>query len=342
MPSPQSFLFPDSPNYSSIAQNNEKARQAQIEQGLKAINAVYEGGSVPWYLPALGNKFDKSQTYYTVGKNGLAFTPYYAPKGTTNFLDGIGPARPTTPSQLGQVSRGLDPNYPGGLGVATISPEIGNKFNKLVNPAGDLLSNFVGGLFGGDKPSLSDVMNKAIRHGMLYIGDGNKTFQGFDQSFFDKRQKAYEDFANPELNQQYANNRNNLVYSLANRGLSNSSFGNAQGSLLARDLQKGRQGIVDTGIQQVQDLKRGLESTRQQAISQLYQTGNPSQAVNSAISLSQNTTAPSPFAPLANAFGNVAQQYYLSQLAKQSPSGTNQFGANNSVGAPLPAAYQSR
>jgi hypothetical protein len=75
-----------------------------------------------------------------------------------------------------------------------------------------------------------------------------------------------------------------------------------------------RQRIADEGLNQANTLKRGVEDARQQAINQLYQSADPAQALQGAVRSALNFQQPSTFAPIANMFSNIANQYATSQL----------------------------
>jgi hypothetical protein len=76
----------------------------------------------------------------------------------------------------------------------------------------------------------------------------------------------------------------------------------------------GRQGVADEAINQGNQLRDQVEQSRQNAIQQLYQTGDPTQALKSAISSSSSFERPATFGALANGFGDVMNQYYIQKL----------------------------
>lgn len=142
----------------------------------------------------------------------------------------------------------------------------------------------------------------------------NNAFAGFTPTFYQQRAQAYEDFALPQLSQQYQTNRNQVGFNLANRGLASSSAANKQWSDLARSLGQAKQQIADTGISQAQQLQQGVESQRNTLLNQLYQSADPANAGASAVNVAAGYAQPSTFAPLGNMFAGLANQYYLSQL----------------------------
>ncbi len=173
-----------------------------------------------------------------------------------------------------------------------------------------------------------------IKTGMSSINDA---FAGYDDNFYNQRAQAYQNFALPELSQQYQQNRNQLVFNLANRGLLRSSAADKQWNTLGRTMAQGRQGIVDAGIAQSQQLRRDVENQKDSLIGNLYQSADPAQAAEAATRTAASFAAPSTFAPLGNAFGNIAQQYYLSQLINKNQPNTFVQAPSYSTPAANPA-----
>jgi len=142
----------------------------------------------------------------------------------------------------------------------------------------------------------------------------NQAFSGFTPGFYQQRAQAYQDFALPQLAQQYETNRNQVGFNLANRGLLASGAANKNWSDLARSLGQAKQGIADQGISQAQGLQQQVEGQRNTLLNQLYQGADPAGAGASAVQTAAGYAQPSTFAPLGNMFGQLANQYYLSQL----------------------------
>lgn len=168
----------------------------------------------------------------------------------------------------------------------------------------------LGGLFGSDsRPSPQNLLN----HGKLFAMSPSQNFAGYNDNFYNQRARAYEDYALPQLGQQYQTTKNALNYNLANRGLLGGSVSNQENNDLNLTMGQQKQGIADQGLQQAQQLKSDVQNSKLQAISQLYQTANPAQAQSSALADASRFTAPSAFAPLANGFSNLVNQYAMNQ-----------------------------
>ncbi len=310
------LLDPSSPGYGGKMSKEEQRREALINSGLAQINAIYSGGTAPDY--SLVTKqystpewaaAKKNAVLYKAGKGGT-FQPFYAPKPD-----------PGTPSALfNAFSSGNLKGITTGLGLGG---------------AGDLYAD----LFSSP-PSVRDVVNHNIRNQNLFTKT-DKTYAGFQPAFFEQRAKDYINYAMPQFNQQAENTRNAISYNLANRGISGGSASKKAGSDFNKTETVGRQAIADTGRQQALDLFNQLEQSRESAISQLYQSANPASATQSALATSSRLSQPSAYAPIANMFSNLLNQYAVSRFINPSYGAVTPTGGYdyNATGA-LPGVEQ--
>ena len=91
---------------------------------------------------------------------------------------------------------------------------------------------------------------------------------------------------------------------------------------LEKAMNTGKQTVADNAIGQANELRKQVEDSRQQAINQLYQTGDPSQALKTAINSASSFENPGGFAPLVNTFGDVMNQFYINKLLSAYTGGT--------------------
>ena len=186
--------------------------------------------------------------------------------------------------------------------------------------------------YAGQAAALEAQRQQRIQQGTNEI---NQIFGAYDKGFFDQRAKAYEDFALPQLSQQYQQTRDQIGFNLANRGLSKSSAANKQWSDLFRNMQSAKQGIADTGRGQAQQLQQQLDTAKGTLLNQLYQSADPAQAAQSAVATAASISQPSTFAPLANQFSGLLNQYVVSQLLRNQPGYAGVYGGG-------PGAYGSQ
>ncbi len=198
--------------------------------------------------------------------------------------------------------------------------------------------------YAGMAASQERQRQAAINQGM---GSINQAFQGYTPEFYNQRAKAYEQYAMPQLSQQYQNAYQQTMYGLMNRGLQGSSSQTKAMSDLARVYGQAQQTISDTGRSQAQQLQQQVENARNTAISQLYQSADPAGAAQMATQSAAQYSAPSAYAPLSNMFSSIVNQYLANQIMNQyNPSTgmmlTNLYGSGAqpwgqvTPGAPLP------
>lgn len=179
--------------------------------------------------------------------------------------------------------------------------------------------SFVGAdVFGGSGKDYASMAEEqeAARQQKIKTGTEsiNNAFAGFTPDFYKKRQQAYQDFAMPQLSDQFNQTKNQIGYNLANRGLLGSGAGERQWTELGKTMTNAKQGIVDSGITQAQQLQSQVEATKNQQLATLYQSADPSEAAAGATSAAAGFVTPSVFPAIANQFNGLLNQYYTSQL----------------------------
>ncbi len=314
------LIDPGSSNYGKLAVGKERRRQALINLGMGQIGAVFEGGTAPFYSLATQKPFSKrdwlgrnrEQNFYRINNRGQ-FSPYL-------------PNSPSAPS--------------GGLSGKGVETDININRGILGDPSGGMLA--IKSIFGigDDRPTRRDLINKGLRRGLLYNAPEEKTFEGFQPSFYDKRAQDYINFALPQVGQQYRENRDAQLYGLANRGLLGSSQATRAGEQLERTAGAARQTVADTGLDQANQLRRDVEAARQQSIGQLYQTADPAQGFQSAFKAAAGFQRPGVFAPITDMFSNLARQYYLNQTFNNYRQGgvgypNNNYSLAGALGGPI-------
>lgn len=175
---------------------------------------------------------------------------------------------------------------------------------------------------------LEDQRQARIAEGQSAI---NKTFGQFDDKFYTQRQQDYTNFALPQLYSQMQQVNRQGAYGLANRGLGVSSAANQFGSRLGAEANVQKQGIVDSGIAQAQQLRKDVEGQRSSLLAQLQASADPVSASQQALQSAGAYSLPSVFTPIGNLFGNFSQLYANSQLNKVANQDYRpNYGLNNS------------
>lgn len=198
-------------------------------------------------------------------------------------------------------------------GQAMFAPPGQRDLGQGIRPATSTAGSYFKQNKRGDFVEVKNVREKSLKGGLYFNAPETKTFEGYTDKFYNEREKAYTDFAMPQVAQQYRDAKAATTYGLANRGQLGSSLDKQAKSQLERTSSNARQAVVDNAVDQSSKLRLDLENARAAQLQQLYQSTDPSKAVASAIATSQNFRKPSSFAPIINAFANIANTYATNQ-----------------------------
>lgn len=160
---------------------------------------------------------------------------------------------------------------------------------------------------GGDGGAAQARADEAARQARIKQGveEIDKSFAGFDKGFYDNRARAYTNFANPQLADQYAGTQRNLTYNLARQGLTASSEASRNAGELQRQYNDARAQIAAKGLDAANDARNNVEQNRSELISQLYATSDPAQAASAALNRASVLSQQQSFSPLGQLFANT-------------------------------------
>lgn len=288
------------------ASDEMRARQAaedmRVAEGMRSINAIFNGGT------------------YGTGRVAAATpgTQYYLQNGT---------ALPT----------GYTPSYPGFGAWASMNarqhptssagnPAVRNLINTLMPgigmPARFTAGNAASGSTWNPRTQganlWNDFLNTIIKAGGgLYTGKAQST--GFTDEFYNKAKQGYEDYALPQLAQQFGNARRSLDSKIANQGIMGGSAALRMGSDLNRENIIQKQNIANQGLSVSNDLRQRVGNERNTLVNQLLSSTNPGVASQQALSAAANLSVPSAYPSIGNLFSNFVSTLQTSQ--PQSPGG---------------------
>lgn len=137
------------------------------------------------------------------------------------------------------------------------------------------------------------------------IGRVNSTFGQFDDSFFAQRQDAHRAYYIPQLERQFGEARQNLAFSLADRGLTRSSAAAKSLADLEREYALRRQEVTDEAASYAQRTRADIEGARGNLINLASSTGDSATVGNSAVNEAARFTAAPSFSPLGQIFQNA-------------------------------------
>lgn len=185
----------------------------------------------------------------------------------------------------------------------------------------------------GSLPSIGEAFGKAPGDtGVLAPAAGStpNSFGGFTDDFYKGREKAYTDFATPQLEDQQAEARKQLTYALARNGTLNSSIRADQEGSLAKIAGTARQGIADTARSSANKTRADVEGARSDLINTLTSTGDVESSVNNALSRATALSAPTQYSPLGSMFAN-----FTGALGTQAAAERAQYYSGGAVRAPF-------
>jgi hypothetical protein len=171
--------------------------------------------------------------------------------------------------------------------------------------------------------------NAALETGM---GNIKSAFGGFDDTYFQNLAKNYEDYAKPQLDDQYAEQKKNLTYALARHGNLNSSVAGDQTALLDKQYSTGLTGVEGAGADYANQARRDVQAARNDVTGQLNSSYDADAATSAATAAARSLAVPVSFSPLGNLFTNVSALAAQNAIASDaSPANGN----NPSSGARL-------
>jgi hypothetical protein len=169
------------------------------------------------------------------------------------------------------------------------------------------MCNPVNALLG--KPKKDNSAAEAAERRRLAIAQGTRSidsaFSGFDDSFFDNRAQSFVDFASPQLDDQFSDAREKLIFALTRSGNLKSLAGVEGLADLEGEKERAAQGFASEGLNLAQNARNDVESARADLTSQLLASENPGAAAESASRRAGILTQQPSFAPIANIFQNV-------------------------------------
>jgi hypothetical protein len=179
-----------------------------------------------------------------------------------------------------------------------------------------------------------DKRQVAIASGMDSI---DSAFKGFDQPFYDGVKKSYTDFAQPQLDRQWGDAKEQLGYALDRAGIRNSSAaGRAQADAQYQHDQA-EQSLTDTAQQTATGVQGQVQGARTAVTGQLNADANAGEAQSNAIAQSNLLGIKPTFSPIGNLFQNLTGN--LSLYAQGYPLiGTAGYSGPTGIGAPAGGA----
>lgn len=136
----------------------------------------------------------------------------------------------------------------------------------------------------------------------------DQAFTQFDDPYYSGITKNYEDYYNPQIDQQYNDALNKLTFQLGQQGILQSSEGNRQLGLLKQSNDTQRQSIADQGIAAATTAKQQVAQQKNNLYAQNQQAADPSLAASQAAGAAASAVSPITYSPLSNVFAGLLGQ----------------------------------
>lgn len=175
---------------------------------------------------------------------------------------------------------------------------------------------------GGDGGA---AKNEAARQARITKGQGqlDDMFSQYDDKFYHEKGKAYTQFAEPQMQQQFDATKKNLAFSLARNGILNSSTASERNNSLQTEMAK-NQGTIANSAQGVEnDLRNKMAQARGDLTQQLVSSGDPSMVMSNASAATAAMRAPTPMQPLGQMFQDWSNTYLSNMNTNASKPATS-------------------
>jgi len=132
-------------------------------------------------------------------------------------------------------------------------------------------------------------------------------FSQYDQDFYDQTSDAYMDYAQPQLEDQYAEGLKQLQYALARGGRFNSSTEVNRKAGAAEDLAFQQQELASKALQAAKGQQQAVADAKEKMIRLNEVNANPDLAASLSNSQAGLLNQPPKFDPLINVFGKITE-----------------------------------
>lgn len=270
------------------AGRREQERQQRVREGIEHINRIFDGHMTainPVSNPEIGGNYflaDGTQV-------SLADIPRTAQDGQYQHVNtGMIIDQPRYDMF---VNRGMDMDA---IYAPIPGTGVGASDTSIVDQAGNPIENQASSLFGE----------------MQHSG-------GFDDDFYEQRRQAYLDFALPQLEDQYADQKENLLYALARNGRLNSSTRSNQLADLQQQYNVQRTNMDDDALAVSNRARADIENARSNLVSQASSLADPEAIRGLAQSQAQSLISAPDFDPVGTLFTNAAAGLTTAAEARQ-------------------------
>lgn len=159
-------------------------------------------------------------------------------------------------------------------------------------------------------PSVDDTAAAEEAQRQKRITEGtakvNRAFAGFTPDFYSGQTRAYNEYALPQLEDQFKTAGEKLKYAMARQfGTTQTSEAAKRQGELAKRYALAKTQVTETGLQRAQKAQADVESERSRILGMLNTTADPAAAAQQAFAASKTTGQGDVLQPLQDLFGDV-------------------------------------
>ncbi|WP_156428674.1 hypothetical protein [Magnetospirillum sp. XM-1] len=164
-------------------------------------------------------------------------------------------------------------------------------------------------------------------------------FTKFDDPYYSNIRTAYQDYATPQLEDQYSKAKQQLAYALARGGISDSTIAGERQAALQKEYDINRGALVDEALNQEKQARSAVSNERSSLVSQLNASADPAAASAASAAAANNLSLRPTFSPIGQMFTNIAASLAASQPTATDGTGilgqiakSNLFGSKTATG----------
>lgn len=188
--------------------------------------------------------------------------------------------------------------------------------------------------YGKDARAFSE-MEETERQFLVDLGKVaiDKRFKKFDDDYFKGYRKDYTGYYNPQVRDQFNQTGDKLVATLADRGILDSSVGNASRADLTKEYSTAKQNIANEALDASNKLRTQVEQSKSNLYSLNEASADPMSANAQASGAATTLVAPPQYSPLGQIFASALtpfQNYVQSAQTTPTRSYTSNYSTKGS------------
>jgi hypothetical protein len=300
------------------ARAQEAAHQAQLQQGYQQIQNVFEGA------PVMANR-NATFDWGNVTRQAAQFPQYQAAGGDItgtqvtglptgyHYIQTTTPGTPGTPGTSYQAARGIPYDETVGNATQRAAGNISTNPNVLSSATTRSMAG-TPGTPGSVGYTIVGPDGKVYHQGdTINYNEAYDTGQktgGFGDDFYKNIAANVTKSGELDINDQYNKARTNLLYATARQGLGTSGAADQGVADILTSKGKAETDLANQAADAANQVRSQVASEKQAALTQLYATGDPTVAANTALTNATNIRANKPqYNSLGDIFSGILQGF---------------------------------